>query len=281
MKTGLIAATLKNPDYSAYVTIHFPISDEELSEKLSYVEFDKDCVTADCCVGNVEGDVPALKGLIGTTVNVDELNYLAKRLDSFGGDELPKFNAVVTAKKLTSMKDLINLTFNMGNYTLVTDFSDLAKIGFNNYMDIHGSISVQEKEKMDFVIMGEQLIGSGDGKTTPYGVVYRNDITVYDLYDGKHLPAYAYTSDFVFAAGIQNKNIRNDPYKTEWLYLPCSDLTIKKAMNRLGVEDFGDVEVAEYDFNLEFPESCFKYIESNVDLATLNEMCAAIKKNGR
>ena len=33
----------------------------------------------------------------------------------------------------------------------------------------------------------------------------------------------------------------------------------------------------EYDFNLQFPESCFKYLNPGETLETLNRMCAAIK----
>jgi len=252
--------------------IEFPLTDDILTSEMTSL-FNEKRITNNCYVSNVEGNVSALKCLIGETINVDELNYLAKRLDSFWGDELPKFNAVVDAENLTSMQDLINLTFNFHNYTLVTDFSDLEKIGYDNYMDIHQCISVADKETMDFESIGKKLIESV-GEATVYGALYCNKQETYEVYNGTNFPAYAYTSDFVFAVGI---SLGDNPDQTEWLYLPCSDVTIEKALNRLGVTDSENLKI-EYDFNLQFPESCFQYLNPNDNLETLNNMCAAIKK---
>ena len=45
------------------------------------------------------------------TVNVEELNYLAKRLDSFDTGEAAQFQAMAHKLELFELKDLINLTF--------------------------------------------------------------------------------------------------------------------------------------------------------------------------
>ena len=47
-----------------------------------------------------------------TFVNLDEINYLAKRMDSFDQKELFSFFAAVEVGDYFSTKDLINLTFN-------------------------------------------------------------------------------------------------------------------------------------------------------------------------
>ena len=58
-------------------------------------------------------------------VNLDELNYLAKRMDSFFGDEETQFFEAIKLEHFTDMKDLINLTFNLDKYTLIKDVSDI------------------------------------------------------------------------------------------------------------------------------------------------------------
>ncbi|MFR8531364.1 MAG: hypothetical protein ACLVDB_09625 [Anaeromassilibacillus sp.] len=52
-----------------------------------------------------------LNRLVCTKVNLDELDYLAKRLDSFDVGESSQFQAMAEKLNLTSMKALINLTF--------------------------------------------------------------------------------------------------------------------------------------------------------------------------
>ena len=63
------------------------------------------------------------------TVNVEELNYLAKRLDSFDTGEAAQFQAMAHKLELFELKDLINLTFCCQQATVITDFSDLAAVG--------------------------------------------------------------------------------------------------------------------------------------------------------
>lgn len=77
-----------------------------------------------------------------------------------------------------TMKDLINLTFNLHNYTVVTDFSDLKRIGRKHYLDKNIGCLASEMEKHDFETMGRNLLKSGDGKVTPYGVVFCNQLPI-------------------------------------------------------------------------------------------------------
>ena len=84
------------------------------------------------------------------TVNVEELNYLAKRLESFDTGEAAQFQAMAHKLELFELKDLINLTFCCQQATVITDFSDLAAVGRDHYMNLHGgSASVDELNKLD------------------------------------------------------------------------------------------------------------------------------------
>lgn len=58
-----------------------------------------------------------------TFVDMDELNFLAKRLNCFSDLELDTFYGMIRHKGFTQMKDLINATYNLDNYTLVQDLS--------------------------------------------------------------------------------------------------------------------------------------------------------------
>ena len=70
-----------------------------------------------------------LEPLVSQTVNMDELDYLAKRLESFNDYEASQFQAMASRLKLSDIRDFINLTFSSQQVTVITDFSDLEQIG--------------------------------------------------------------------------------------------------------------------------------------------------------
>lgn len=87
------------------------------------------------------GDIPILKRLEQTKVNLDELDYLAKRLDSFTYGKMAQFQGVAAAGVIGvsyEIKEFINLTFCCQSATVVTDFSDLRAIGQDHCMNLNG-----------------------------------------------------------------------------------------------------------------------------------------------
>ena len=52
------------------------------------------------------------------------MNYLAKRLDSFDTMEMDQFLIGISMLDDPSLKNLINLTFNIDHFTLVQDVSN-------------------------------------------------------------------------------------------------------------------------------------------------------------
>ncbi len=95
-----------------------------------------------------------------TFVNLDEINYLAKRMDSFDQKELFSFFAAVEVGDYLSTKDLINLTFNQTCYMLIRDVSNLKSVGRNYVLCREVAISADELEKTDLEKIGRELLSS-------------------------------------------------------------------------------------------------------------------------
>lgn len=111
----IFEAILRNNNKPGYgqVTVPFPILDSEYDHTIALLEdMDIGSPTAqDCRVDGLDGSYPILDQLVTQTVNVDELDYLAKRLDSFCQGEIEKFQAMASKLCLSDIKDFINLTF--------------------------------------------------------------------------------------------------------------------------------------------------------------------------
>ena len=193
----MIQAVLSNPSHPEYgvATIPFPIPRDQYAHCMELLEALEigDAVKADCKVEEVDSFFSVLKRTEMLTVNVEELNYLAKRLDSFDTGEAAQFQAMAHRLELFELKNLINLTFCCQQATVITDFSDLAAIGRDHYMNLHGGSAKTEEldalNKLDGEETARRLIENG-GTITPYGVVYDNGMKLKPVYDGRFFPCY-------------------------------------------------------------------------------------------
>ncbi|MBR0277295.1 MAG: hypothetical protein IJQ50_02390 [Clostridia bacterium] len=210
--------------------IEFPCDEQYLYAKLSELHVsDEEKITPKLFVKEVM-DFDELKCIEESFIDLDELNYFAKRLDSFDGKELVKTRAAMALEELKTMPDLINLTFNSHYYTLIQDMSSPERIGKQHYMTRNGGASEKELSEIDFARIGKKLITSGQAKLTPYGLLVVNDDLEYERpYNGKTFPPFYY-DDKKIGLSLEYKG------EKEYIYLPDLPITIDKALNRLGAE---------------------------------------------
>ena len=274
----VILSNSKHPEYGQ-ATIPFPLAQDqyedcvELLEKLEVGSATKQ----DCKVLEISSAFPVLKRMEMLTVNLDELDYLAKRLASFDVGEAAQFQTMAHKLELFELKDLINLTFCCQQATVINNFSDLEAIGRDHYMNLHGGCaSTQELEDLDGAETARLLIDSGAGVVTPYGVVYDNGMKLEQYYDGQHFPAYLY-EPCMLMIGLTYRLEPEDTKNITWLYLPAAKAQLERAMVRSGITDPADMR-------FRFSESMFP---DEVDVALdfryeniyeLNDLALAVSK---
>ena len=275
----MIQAVLSNSNHPEYgvATIPFPVPHDQYAhcmELLAALEIG-DAVKADCKVEEVDSFFSVLKRTEMLTVNVEELNYLAKRLDSFDTGEAAQFQAMAHKLELFELKDLINLTFCCQQATVITDFSDLAAIGRDHYMNLHGgSASVDELNKLDGKGTARQLIESGSGTITPYGVVYDNGMKLEQVYDGRFFPCYYYEPNAITVA-VTSKSEPEDTEHITWLFLPMVQEEIDRALLRGGITDPSEIRLSLEDSWL--PHEVLDLLDmDHVDISELNALVQAL-----
>ena len=217
----MIRAVLSNPSHPEYgvATIPFPIPHDQYARCMELLEALEigDAVKADCKVQAIDSFYSVFKRTEMLTVNVEELNYLAKRLDGFD----------------TCCQQA----------TVITDFSDLSAIGRNHYMNLHGgSARVDELDALDGEKTARQLIENGNGAVTPYGVVYDNGMKLEQVYDGHFVPCYYYEPNAI-TVSVTAKNEPRDTGHVTWLYLPMAQEEIERALQRAGIADPADARL--------------------------------------
>ena len=243
----IIHAVLGNPNHPEYgvATIPFPIPHDQYAHCMELLEALEigDTVKSDCQVQEINSFYSVLKRTEMLTVNVEELNYLAKRLDGFDMGEATQFQAMAHKLELLELKDLINLTFCCQQTTVIADFSDLAAVGRDHYMNLHGGCAtVTELEALDGEETARQLIASGSGTVTPYGVVYDNGMKLEQAYDGQFFPCYYYEPRATMVA-VTSKSEPEDTAHITWLYLPMAQEEIDRALQRAGITEPADARL--------------------------------------
>ena len=273
----MLRAVLSYPMHPEHgvVTVPFPIPQEEYDHTMELLEGIDigDVLRQDCHVVELDSRYPVLKRLEGSAVNVDELDYLAKRLDSFCGGEDDQFLAMAHKLDLTDIKDLINLTFCCQQATVITNFSDLEAIGRAHYMNIHGGCTVGEAlAGLDGYETALLLIDGGGEVVTPYGVVYDNGMKLEPLYDGRHFPSYLYKSPVMALETVSGSGAEG------YFCLPMPDRQMKRMIERAGLENQSVPMKIVMDG---LPEKAADALNLEGltldDLSALNRLCRAIE----
>ena len=281
----MIQAVLGNPYHPEYgvATIPFPIPHDQYTHCMELLEALEigDAVKADCQVQEINSFYSVLKRMEMLTVNVEELNYLAKRLDSFDTGEAAQFQAVAHKLELFELKDLINLTFCCQQATVITDFSDLSAVGRDHYMNLDGgSAKMEELDALDGEETARRLIESGSGTITPYGVVYDNGMKLEQVYDGQFFPCYYYEPNAITIA-VTAKSEPEDTEHITWLYLPMAQEEVDRALQRAGIMNPADARLHLEDTQL--PDEVDMLLdmeqESLADLNALAQVADALSSD--
>ena len=238
MSSPVIRATLANSKHPEYgkATIPFPIPASQYDAILGMLTAIGigDALRRDCLVKELDGDCPVLKCFEQQQVNVDELDYLAKRLAGFDAETMIRFCAVTEHMALRDMTDLINLTFCCWETTVIHDFSDLAEVGKKHLLLLNdGYRPRKEFTKADELHAAKDLISSGYGVITSYGVLYENGMVLEPVYHGQIFPGMI-EGNKPLTIGF----CRPDDLGAEKILvnLPIPDAAVSRVMARLEVK---------------------------------------------
>lgn len=133
----------------------------------------------DCYVGNLYDN-------LGEYENLDELNYLASKLDDMSRDEYNHFMAAMEVSDHTgSIQELINLTENLDCYDVYPDIEDHDDLG-RYYIDELEAMEVPDhlRNYIDYEAYGRDIALSEGGEFTEFGYVRDTGDRFVEVYDG-------------------------------------------------------------------------------------------------
>ena len=254
---------------------NFPYEENEISKVYNQLELENSTVP-NCYIEEVVYDPDINEVLKGKECNIDELNFLFKRMDSFDTKERKVFLASAFAENPETIAELINLSFNTYCYSLVSDFNNLETVGKDIYLSEKQAATVKELDELDGESFAMGVIKNNpNSRITPYGVLYINSNVPEQIYNGKQFPPYHW-KETVATIQLTAKGTN------EFIYLPCSDVEIEKALLRLETPYLHDCEVAIDIHN--FSDRIINIISADttplIKIDTLNKLAEYYKEIG-
>lgn len=234
-----------------------------------------------CCISEV-WDEPSYFGFLkGQTVSMDELNFLARRLDGMTEYEKRVVGVYSSETGIREMKQLINLTYSLQGLSLLTDLTDGNRVGLRLYLDRHLAISEEEKSRMDFNAYAQKIFSEGKCKFLPHGILVDQGFHMEEVYNGKTFPEYIDRPDETVAV----LSLGNEAGDKEYLYLPTDISAMDKVKKRLNIAAFAEGIVNGIE-NIRLPESILPspedmcmFLQGDVRKLTLfNEMCQTVSR---
>ena len=134
----------------------------------------------DCYVG-------ALYDKLGEYENLDELNYLAAKLEEMGQGEYAQFQAAMEVGDHSgSLQEIINLTDNLDCYDLYPSIQDYDDLG-RYYIEELDAMQVPEhlRNYIDYEAYGRDVALEESGDFTDLGYVRDTGDTFHEYYDGE------------------------------------------------------------------------------------------------
>ena len=170
--------------------VKFPTTAEEMQEVFKRIGIgEKDdfgYVYEEWFITDYDCYVDGLYDKLGEYSNIDELNYLASKLDDMTQYDYEKFcAAVIVGDHTNSIQDLINLTENLDCYEVYADIDCDEALG-RYYIDELEAMSVPDhlKSYIDYEAYGRDVQISEGGEYTDFGYVRDSGSRFVEFYNG-------------------------------------------------------------------------------------------------
>lgn len=194
--------------------------------------------------------VDGLYEMLGEYESLDELNYLASKIDELDEHDYNHFRAAMQVSDYTgSIKDVINLIDNLDKYEIYPGVENYADLG-HYYVNELGMVDLPDYlvDYFDYEAYGRDMAINETGQLTDYGYVRDTQETFTEYYDGnrENIPDEYRVMVFMVPDEKERKNMDYESFKEVF----ADD--IREKLGERGYEDvtitFQNIEKANENY---------------------------------
>lgn len=202
---------------------------------------------------------------------LEELNFLARRIEGMTDSQRERFGAAVTLRKPDTLADMVNLSCSMAHFRFYPRLLTEYELGEYIIMEDEGEMQVNQEGLSEYEEVGQRYLQNHTGCFMQGGYLGLTEEPAEVFYDGKQLPDPDYENTSPLMVTI--------PYKRTFhtLYLPATDANLHFWKEKLGVgslEDFQDFFIRN---NKEGMEGLKERVPCGSSLVELNQLAAMLK----
>lgn len=172
----------QNEDYGEWLSL--PTTPERLREVLQIVGGDRD----GWLIEDMECHVYGINDVVQMCDDLNELNYLAAKIEALNTDEYDSFQALIEVNEhCDTTAELINLTGNLDCYEFqpnIADYEDLGKWDLYERSEFTRSMVEALEDYIDFEAYGHDVARGEGGKLAEYCYVFPSGNEFYEEYNG-------------------------------------------------------------------------------------------------
>ena len=196
--------------------------------------------------------------------SLDELNFLAKRLDALNDEERLVLRAIapkvlkVGEDEIISPKDLINMTYGLDEVSIISNVSTPQQLGqFVIENDMHRDVEAVPEESLyllDAKKVGELQQKNDGGVFIDGNYVVAGEYELQEVYDGKELPIEHPNPWYAFKLEVtkppEGDDLAEIEAQAELLSLPVDRAEADELAQRLGLDKIEDCVYIGFDSSI-------------------------------
>lgn len=183
--------------------------------------------------------IPAMYDVFGEYESLDELNYLAGKIEEMSQSERENYEAAIdVGEYASSVKDLINLAENLDCYVLYSDIHNDSDLGYY-WIEESGAYDTKVMGNLasyiDYEAFGRDIRLNESGDFTNYGYMINDSGAFNEIYNGNRddIPdeyrVMSKTTEKAFEETPQKPSIRRQLAENK---AKCADITVKQTIHK-------------------------------------------------